>query len=113
LARLGRHSQIPQLLDYFEVKGRFYIAQEFIQGRTLAQEVQQSGAWSEIAVKQFLKEFLPLLQYVHKQRVIHRDLKPSNIVRCEEDGRYVLIDFGAVKERMALSELDARSLVTR
>ncbi len=112
LARLGSHSQIPQLLDYFEIDGEFYLAQEFVRGQTLAQGVHKSGVWSEAAVKQFLKEFLPLLQYVHKQRVIHRDIKPSNIVRCKEDGRWVLIDFGAVKERIALSEAHSRSLAT-
>jgi serine/threonine-protein kinase len=111
LARLGSHSQIPQLLDYFEIEGEFYLAQEFVRGRTLAQAVQKSGVWSEATVKQFLKEFLPLLQYVHDQRVIHRDIKPSNIVRCREDGRWVLIDFGAVKERLTGCE-PSRSLAT-
>lgn len=112
LAKLGSHSQIPQLLDYFEIDGEFYLAQEFIRGRTLAQEVSKFGVWKEADVKQFLKEFLPLLQYVHSQRVIHRDIKPSNIVRCREDGRWVLIDFGAVKERIAFSDPHSRSLAT-
>jgi serine/threonine protein kinase len=103
LARLGSHSQIPQLLDYFEIGGKFYLAQEFIKGRTLAQDVYRSGIWTETAVKRFLKEFLPLLHYVHSQKVIHRDIKPSNILRCQEDGRWVLIDFGAVKEQIAVS----------
>lgn len=113
LARLGSHSQIPQLLDYFEIDGIFYLTQEFVRGRTLAQDVQKFGVWTETAVKQFLKEFLPLLQYVHAQQVIHRDIKPSNIVRCREDGQWALIDFGAVKERISLSEPTSRSLVTR
>jgi serine/threonine-protein kinase len=30
--------------------------------------------------------------------VIHRDIKPPNIIRCKDDDRLVLIDFGAVKE---------------
>ncbi|MBW4526083.1 MAG: serine/threonine protein kinase [Phormidium tanganyikae FI6-MK23] len=112
LGRLGGHSQIPQLLDYFEINGEFYLAQEFVRGRTLAQDVHKFGVWTEAAVKQFLNQFLPLLQYVHKQRVIHRDIKPSNIVRCWEDGRWVLIDFGAVKERIALPDPHSRSLAT-
>ncbi|MCU0548475.1 MAG: serine/threonine protein kinase [Leptolyngbya sp. Prado105] len=112
LARLGSHSQIPQLLDYFEINGEFYLAQEFVRGRTLAQDVHKSGVWSEKTVKQFLKDFLPLLHYVHKQKVIHRDIKPSNIVRCKEDGRWVLIDFGAVKERIAAPDHTYRSMAT-
>ncbi|MBN8561690.1 MAG: serine/threonine protein kinase [Leptolyngbya sp. UWPOB_LEPTO1] len=112
LARLGSHSQIPQLLDYFEIEGEFYLAQEFVRGRTLAQDIRKSGVWSEQAVKQFLKEFLPLLHYVHRQKVIHRDIKPSNIVWCKEDGRWVLIDFGAVKERCVAPDYSERSMAT-
>lgn len=101
LSKLGSHSQIPQLLDYFEVNGEFYLVQEYVRGSTLTREVRRSGLFSEIRVKQFLLEFLPLLHYVHVNRVIHRDIKPPNLLRCGDDGRLVLIDFGAVKERIA------------
>ncbi len=100
LSKLGCHSQIPQLLDYFEMNGEFYLVQEYIRGITLNKEVRRSGLFSEAEVKDFLVEFLPLLHYVHKNRVIHRDIKPPNLLRCEDDGRLVLIDFGAVKERI-------------
>lgn len=113
LAQLGSHSQIPQLLDYFEIDGEFYLVQEYIHGRTLSQEIRRSGAWSEEEVKQFLRDFLPLLRYVHRRQVIHRDIKPSNILRCRDDGRLVLIDFGAVKEKFAIAEVKtARSVST-
>lgn len=98
LSKLGSHAQIPQLLGYFEADGEFFLVQEYIRGYTLTQEVQQRGRFSEGTVKRFLREFLPLLQYVHSNRVIHRDIKPPNIIRCQDDGRLVLIDFGAVKE---------------
>ncbi|MBD6614443.1 serine/threonine protein kinase [Komarekiella sp. 'clone 1'] len=101
LGQLGSHSQIPLLLDYFENNGEFYLVQEYVQGFTLAQEVRRNGPKNEAAVKQFLQELLPVLQYLHKHRVIHRDIKPQNLLRCEYDGRVVLIDFGAVKEELA------------
>ncbi|NJP09575.1 MAG: serine/threonine protein kinase [Leptolyngbyaceae cyanobacterium RU_5_1] len=101
LAKLGNHAQIPLLLDYFESDGEFYLVQEFIRGFTLAKEVRRSGSFSELAVKRFLREFLPLLQYIHGNRVIHRDIKPTNLIRCKDDSRLVLIDFGAVKEQIA------------
>lgn len=98
LAHLGSHSQVPRLLDYFTIKDDFYLVQEFIQGETLAQEIRRAGRQSEAQVKAFLKEILPVLKFIHRNRIIHRDIKPPNIIRCENDHRLVLIDFGAVRE---------------
>ncbi|MEP0870366.1 serine/threonine protein kinase [Trichocoleus desertorum AS-A10] len=104
LSKLGSHAQIPQLLDYFEADGEFYLVQEYVRGSTLAREIRRYGPQSEAVVKRFLVEMLPLLRYVHSHRVIHRDIKPQNIIRCRDDGRLVLIDFGAVKEQIARLE---------
>lgn len=101
LAKLGSHSQIPMLLDYFVADGEFYLVQEYVRGSTLARLVRRSGCISESAAKRFLREMLPVLDYIHGQQVIHRDIKPQNIIRCQDDGRLVLIDFGAVKELIA------------
>ena len=100
LGRIGNHPQVPRLLDYFEDNHQFYLVQEYISGSTLQQEIKRSGALSEAGVKQFLSEILPLLQYIHSQRVIHRDIKPANIIRREQDRKLVLIDFGAVKNQV-------------
>ncbi|MDF5708989.1 MAG: serine/threonine-protein kinase [Nostoc sp. S4] len=100
LALLGSHPQIPMLLDYFQVNKEFYLVQEYVKGSTLAREVRRTGTKSEALVKQFLYEFLPVLRYLHQHHVIHRDIKPQNLLRCEDDGRVVLIDFGAVKEQL-------------
>ncbi|MBW4468871.1 MAG: serine/threonine protein kinase [Stenomitos rutilans HA7619-LM2] len=100
LSKLGSHAQIPQLLNYFESAGEFYLVQEYVRGHTLTKVIKRCGPFAESGVKQFLKEFLPLLQYVHRHRVIHRDIKPPNLIRCRDDGRLVLIDFGAVKEQI-------------
>lgn len=101
LSQLGSHAQIPQLLNYFEEDGEFYLIQEYVRGNTLAKEVRNHGVQSEASVKRFLREVLPLLDFVHQHQVIHRDIKPPNIIRCQDDGRLVLIDFGAVKEQIA------------
>lgn len=101
LGQLGNHSQIPMLLDFFETNGEFYLVQEYIRGSTFAREIRRTGPKSEGTVKMFLQEILPVLQYIHKHHVIHRDIKPHNLLRCEDDGRLVLIDFGAVKEEVA------------
>jgi len=103
LSQLGSHAQIPRLLDYFQMDGEFYLVQEYIRGNTLAKEVKKNGPQTEKYVKGFLREILPILDFVHRQQVIHRDVKPPNLIRCEDDGRLVLIDFGAVKEEIVES----------
>ncbi|BAZ31375.1 pentapeptide repeat-containing serine/threonine kinase [Cylindrospermum sp. NIES-4074] len=101
LGKIGNHPQIPRLLDYFEEQEQFYLVQEYISGATLQQEVKQNGVYSEVGVKQFLSEIMPLLQYIHELKVIHRDIKPANLIRRAQDARMVLIDFGAVKNQVS------------
>lgn len=97
LERLGRHDQIPLLLAHFEENGRFYIVQDFIQGRTLRDELQVARRLTEKDVITLLLQGLTVLSYVHQQGVIHRDIKPENLIR-RHDGTICLIDFGIVKE---------------
>ena len=104
LGRIGNHPQVPRLLDYFEVNQEFYLVQEYVSGSTLQQEVKRSGPLSELGVKHFLSEVLPVLEYIHSNRVIHRDIKPANMIRRAQDGKLVLIDFGAVKHQTAQSQ---------
>ncbi len=98
LYRLGKHDQIPSLLAHFEEDEEFFLAQEYIHGHTLNQEIQRGRKQNEAYVLNLLHQLLPVLEFVHSQQVIHRDIKPSNIMRRKSDGKLVLIDFGAVKE---------------
>jgi len=100
LGQIGNHPQVPRLLDYFEDHQQFYLVQEYVSGDTLQREVKQNGPFSEEGVKQFLSEMLPVLQYIHGQKVIHRDIKPANLIRRNHDRKLVLIDFGAVKNQV-------------
>ncbi|TVQ06997.1 MAG: serine/threonine protein kinase [Leptolyngbya sp. DLM2.Bin27] len=96
LYKLGTHPQIPGLLAHFEEDQEFYLAQEYIQGHSLGDEL--GAPWSEAQVVAFLGDLLGILTFVHGHGVIHRDLKPSNLIRRAGDNRIVLIDFGAVKQ---------------
>lgn len=98
LHRLGSHDQVPRLFAHFEESREFYLVEEYIQGTSLHQELATGQCWSESYVIKLLQDILEVLQFVHQKRVIHRDLKPSNIIRREQDGKLVLIDFGAVKQ---------------
>ncbi|MDS3860198.1 protein kinase [Thermosynechococcaceae cyanobacterium BACA0444] len=119
LENLGTHAQIPDLYAYFELDvanlqtGRsepyFYIAQEFIDGETLEEEVGRKGQFSEAEVVELLREILPVLQYVHDNGSIHRDIKLSNIMRqyphktkVPGQASLYLLDFGAVKQLATL-----------
>lgn len=115
LETLGNHAQIPKLLDYFEYQltpdkpcggthpaGNRYLVQEFIDGRNLAQEMAEEGAFDQTKIRQLLDGLLPILAFIHLHQVIHRDIKPENIVRRRsraEGGKeeLVLVDFGSAK----------------
>ena len=94
---LGNHDRIPQLLAHFEENQQFYLVLEFIEGEELELEVQRQ-VLQEPLVVEFLIEILKILNFVHQQGVIHRDIKPTNLIRRRKDGKFTLIDFGAVKE---------------
>jgi serine/threonine protein kinase len=96
LHRLGKHPQIPQLLAHFEENQEFYLVQELIEGHCLDEELVQP--MPEPQVISLLLDVLSVLEFVHQQNTIHRDLKPANLIRRQQDGKLVLIDFGAVKQ---------------
>ena len=94
---LGKHDQIPELIDHFDENSQFYLVLEFIEGEEFDREVQKE-LLNESQIVRFLCDVLRVLQFVHQQGVIHRDIKPSNLIRRTFDGKITLIDFGAVKE---------------
>jgi len=98
LYQLGDHDQIPRLLAHFEQNQEFYLAQELIVGDALDALLANGQPWTQTAVVTLLQDILTVLAFVHQQGVIHRDIKPSNLIRRQQDGRIVLIDFGAVKQ---------------
>ena len=98
LSRLTSHAQVPTLLDYFKIGTDLYLVEAYIPGRNLAQIVSQQRKFTESEVENFLFQMLHLLEYIHSHRLIHRDVKPANIILCQTDHRFVLVDFGAVKD---------------
>lgn len=97
---------VPRYEDHFAVtSGRtvsLYLAQELIEGRTLAQELE-GHRYREDEVLALLAELLGILDGLHRLSppVVHRDIKPANVIRRAagpEGGRLVLVDFGSVKD---------------
>ena len=98
LNELGKHNQIPALLAFFNQESRQYLIQEFIDGEDLSKELQRKGVFNEQQIRELLNDMLAVLEFVHSNHVIHRDIKPENIIRRKQDGKLVLVDFGAAKE---------------
>ena len=103
LYKLGNaHPQIPKLFAHFEENNEFFLVQEFVEGHSLAEEIPIGQRLSESATTTLLLEILEILAFVHQNNIIHRDIKLTNIMRRRQDGKIVLIDFGAVKDISAL-----------
>ncbi len=100
LKRLGRHPQLPSLVEFIDDAGGGsgpLLVQTYVPGPTLAQRLESEGPFTTERVEQLLRDLLPVLEYIHSFRVIHRDIKPENII-LPEDGLPVLVDFGAATE---------------
>ncbi|NES87117.1 MAG: serine/threonine protein kinase [Moorea sp. SIO2B7] len=99
--KLGEYDQITRLFAYFEENQEFYLVQELIDGKDLKKEFTSIGKLSEDEVISLLRDILEVLVFIQQHNVIHRDLKTSNLMRRASDGKTVVIDFGAVKEKIS------------
>jgi serine/threonine-protein kinase len=83
-----------------EDDGFAYLAMEFIDGRTLASVVAESGVLPEAQVLEILAQLCDALAHAHHQGIVHRDLKPDNVMlvkRAERGDLVKVLDFGIAK----------------
>ncbi|MCU0536833.1 MAG: protein kinase [Hydrococcus sp. Prado102] len=99
-----KHSQIPQCFGFFEDNGRLFLVQEYINGKTyseiLQERLEQGQMFTVAQAVKWLKDLLPVLDYIHSCRIVHRDISPDNIMFPHGGKKPVLIDFGVVKQVM-------------
>ncbi len=124
LEMLGSHPQIPKFIGHFQQEGDRYLVQEYIEGKNLDRELAEKGPFNETQIWELLNDLLPVLEFIHKSKIIHRDIKPENIIRRQatpastdlenlpesegsaagtteatkiKNAQLVLVDFGAAK----------------
>ena len=90
------HPRIVQIYDYGEDDQVAYIVMELVNGKTLAQHVQQEVGYELREVGEIIRQLLDGIGHAHAAGVIHRDVKPSNIL-INSDGRIKISDFGIAR----------------
>ncbi len=95
LRRMEGHTNAVQLREVVKDDGRVIIIQEYIEGSTL-QDLLNQGMDSGTKEKVFL-ELLEVVAHAHEQNIMHRDIKPENVI-ITPAGISKLLDFGAGKD---------------
>jgi serine/threonine protein kinase/formylglycine-generating enzyme required for sulfatase activity len=92
-----KHMNIVQVVGADQVDGIYYLAMEFVQGKTLEQMMRDPGLSIHDAVR-YIHMIANALHYAHTRNIIHRDIKPANIM-VNEDDVAKLMDFGLVRDQ--------------
>lgn len=105
------HPQIPKFQACFEDNKRLFLVQEYVEGKTysalLRERIsEQNKAFDETEIIQWLRNILPVLDYIHQHNIIHRDISPDNIILDSDKNLPVLIDFGVGKQNIEQCNLD-------
>jgi predicted Ser/Thr protein kinase len=93
-----RHACVCQVYEVGEVRGRVYIAMQYVDGQPLGALVHALTAEQKALV---LRDAAEGVHAAHRAGLIHRDLKPSNVlVERAEDGalRTYVLDFGLARD---------------
>jgi serine/threonine protein kinase len=118
-AKLGSvltHSNIVTVSDFGKVGDGYYLAEEFVDGRTLAQiatryREKYDRTLPAAIVFHIVHEVLGGIAYAHERMdaqgrplgIVHRDVSPTNIMVSFE-GEVKLLDFGIVKAAERVSK---------
>jgi WD40 repeat protein/tRNA A-37 threonylcarbamoyl transferase component Bud32 len=101
-ARL-QHPNIVQLYEVGTHHGQPFMALEYVDGPTLAQQLEaqaranRSRAMPPREAARLIEVLARAVQVAHRHGVVHRDLKPANIL-VAPDGTLKIADFGLAKQ---------------
>jgi eukaryotic-like serine/threonine-protein kinase len=90
------HQNIVGIFDRGEWNGTYYIAMEYVAGRSLKTIVREQGPLDPAAAIDIVVQILRGARFAHRRGVVHRDLKPHNVI-LDEEGRARVTDFGIAR----------------
>ncbi len=89
------HPNIVGIFDRGEWNDTYYIAMEYVSGRSL-KAIVQDGPLDPATAIDLVIQILRGARFAHRRGVIHRDLKPHNVI-LDEEGRARVTDFGIAR----------------
>jgi serine/threonine-protein kinase len=90
------HPNVVGVFDRGEHEGTYYIAMEFLTGRTLKDIVTTEAPLPQERVIDIGTQILEAAGFAHRHGVIHRDFKPHNVI-VDEQGHAKVTDFGIAR----------------
>jgi eukaryotic-like serine/threonine-protein kinase len=91
-----QHQHVVSVYDRGEWDGTYYIAMEFLGGRSLKAIIQQEAPLNPERAIDLTAQILRAARFAHRRGIIHRDLKPHNVIVDDED-RAKVTDFGIAR----------------
>ena len=105
------HPNVVWVADFdFAADGRPFIVMEYLEGRTIAEELKARGALPVAEAVRYTREVLSALGAAHAKGVVHRDIKPQNLflhLRAASPTTIKVLDFGAARDTQGVA-LSAR-----
>jgi eukaryotic-like serine/threonine-protein kinase len=90
------HPNIVSIYDRGEAEGTYYIAMEYLEGRSLKELISSRGPAPVSIAIEYARQILSALRVSHRTGVIHRDIKPHNVL-VDGEGRLKVTDFGIAR----------------
>src|SRR5438477_1782126 len=90
------HPNIVSIFDRGEAEGTYYIAMEFLDGRSLKELISGRGPAPINVAVDYARQILAALRVAHRQGLVHRDIKPHNVL-VDGEGRVKVTDFGIAR----------------
>lgn len=87
LRKMINHEHVVQFINYFEGEQQSVILTEYLEGGELFQRISSADyTLTEAKCRDFIRQILKGIDFIHSKRIIHLDLKPQNIVLCNKPG---------------------------